>query len=140
MRLTRRSALKRVFIAGVLASLSSACTDLGSGPDVPLGRVTVSVTDENNAGVGQLLVDLLRPDRTTIWRSLTTSSNGTGEFDTANGGVIPQSYLVRLHLGNDYLLAEGETNDKPVTVVIGQIHPVTFKVVKKSVGGGPVGG
>jgi hypothetical protein len=125
-------------VAAAAVLTLGACTDFSTTPDVPLGRVTVSVTDENNAGVGQLLVELLRPDRVTIWRSLTTSANGTGEFDTANGGVIPQSYLVRLHLGSNYLLAEGETNDKPVTVVVGEVHPITFKVKKKSVGGGPV--
>lgn len=137
MRLARRSALKRAVAAGVALFALSSCTDFSTTPDVPLGRVTVTVTDENNAGVRNLLVDLLRPDRATIWRSLTTNANGTGEFDTANGGVIPQSYIVRLHHGLEYLLAEGETNDKPVTVVVGQIHPITFKVVKKSVGGGP---
>ena len=46
-------------------------------------------------------------------------------------------YVVRLHTNNEYQLAENETNDKPVTVVIGQTHPVTFKVVKRQVGGTP---
>ena len=137
MRFVRQHAVRRVVVAAAAVFTLGACTDFSTTPDVPLGRVTVSVTDENNAGVGQLLVELLRPDRVTIWRSLTTNSNGTGEFDTANGGVIPQQYLVRLHLGSNYLLAEGETNDKPVTVVVGEVHPITFKVKKKSVGGGP---
>ena len=99
MRFRRGSALKRALLAVAAVCAVSACTDLSSGPDVPVGRVTVSVTDGNNAGVGQLLVQLMRPDRVTVWRSLTTSANGTGEFDTANGGVIPQAYLVRLNLG-----------------------------------------
>ena len=136
MRLLRSLAFKVAF-AGAAALVVSACTDFSTTPDVPLGRVTVAVTDESNAGVGGLLVQLLRPDRVTIWRSVTTSSNGTGEFDTANGGVIPQSYIVRLNLGNDWLLQEGETNDKPLTVVVDQIHPVTFKVRKKVVGEEP---
>lgn len=133
----RQHAVGRAVVAAAAVIILGACTDFSTTPDVPLGRVTVAVTDENNAGVGQLLVELLRPDRVTVWRSLTTSANGTGEFDTANGGVIPQSYIVRLHLGSNYLLAEGETNDKPVTVVVGEVHPITFKVKKKSVGGGP---
>ena len=135
MRLTRRSALKQVVLAGAAVLALSACTDFSTTPDVPLGRVTVTVTDENGAGVGGLLVDLLRPDLTTVWRSVTTNANGTGEFDTANGGVIPQSYIVRLHHGLDYLIDPDDTNDKPVTVVVGQVHPITFKVVKKTVGG-----
>ena len=137
MRLTGRSSLRHVILLAATVSAFAACTDFSTTPDVPLGRVTVAVTDENNAGVGGLLVQLLRPDRVTIWRSVTTSAQGTGEFDTDNGGVIPQSYIVRLQLGNDWLLQEGETNDKPLTVVVDQIHPVTFKIKKKAVGGGP---
>ena len=134
MRLVSR----RRAVIGVAAMLAlGACTDFSTTPDVPVGRVTVSVTDQNNAPVSGLLVQLLRPDRVTIWRSLTTNNSGSGEFDPANGGVIPQSYIVRLQLGNDWLLNEGETNDKPVTVVVGETHPITFKVKPKSVGGGP---
>jgi hypothetical protein len=136
MSKVRYFALKAALAGAAMVAFSS-CTDFSSAPEVPLGRVTVAVTDENNAGVGGLLVQLLRPDRVTIWRSVTTSSNGTGEFDTANGGVIPQSYIVRLNLGNDWLLQENETNDKPLTVVVDQIHPVTFKVKRKTPGGGP---
>ena len=132
MRLVRRSGLKRVLLAGAAMTVLGACTDLSTGTDVPLGRVTVSVTDENNAPVSQMLVQLLRPDRVTIWRSLTTNANGSGEFDPDNGGVIPQAYLVRLQLGDTWLLQEGETNDKPLTVVIGETHPITFKVRKKA--------
>jgi hypothetical protein len=136
MRLVRRLALKVVAASAVVVAFSG-CTDFSTTPDVPLGRVTVTVTDENNAGVGGLLVQLLRPDRITIWRSVTTSSNGTGEFDTANGGVIPQSYVVRLNLGTEWLLQDGDTNDKPITVVVDQLHPVTFKVRKKAPGETP---
>ena len=139
MRLVRRSVLKRAALASAVIVLG-ACTDFSTTPDVPLGRVTVTVTDDNNAGVQGLLVQLMRPDRITIWRSLTTSANGTGEFDTANGGVIPQTYVVRLILGNDWLLQENDINDKPITVVVGQLHPVIFKVKKKEVPGGPPGG
>lgn len=108
------------------------CTDFSTTPD-SLGRVTVSVTDQNNAGVPNLVVDLLMADRSTIWRSLRTSSDGSGEFGKPDGGVISQTYIVRVALAGQYQLAAGETNDKPVQVVIGQIHPVTFKVVKGAI-------
>ena len=128
--------MKLLAVAGVLAGASAGCTDFSTTP-VSLGRVTVSVTDQNNAGVGLIAVDLMLPDRATIWRSLRTSADGTGEFGQADGGVKSQTYIVRLLPNTDYLLAEGETNDKPVAVVIGQTHPVTFKVVKRQVGTGP---
>ena len=135
LSITRRAAL----IAGA-AFLVGGCTDFSTTP-VSLGRVTVSVTDQNNQGVPQLVANLMLLDRTTIWRSLRTSSNGSGEFDPDNGGVIPQQYIVRLVVaGTEYSLAQAEMNDKPVTVIIGQTHPVTFKVTKNQVGGPPGGG
>jgi hypothetical protein len=128
-----------VALVAIVAAVIGGCTDFSTTP-VSLGRVTVAVTDQNNQGVPQLVTDLMLTDRSTIWRSIRTSSNGTGEFGTADGGVIPQQYIVRLTTtGTEYSLAEGETNDKPVTVIVGQIHPVTFKVKKNQVGGEPGG-
>ena len=140
MRLSGLSITRRALLIAGVATLIGACTDFSTTP-VSLGRVTVTVTDQNNQGVGQLVADLMLTDRATLWRSIRTSSSGTGEFGTADGGVIPQQYIVRLIVaGTEYSLADGETNDKPVTVIVGQIHPVTFKVRKNQVGGGPVGG
>lgn len=128
--------MKRLAIAGALVGALAGCTDFSTTP-VSLGRVTVSVTDENNAGVGLIGVDLMLTDRLTIWRSLRTSADGTGEFGKQDGGVKSQMYIVRLQTSTEYQLAASETNDKPVTVEMGQTHPVTFKVVKRQVPGPP---
>lgn len=136
MKLNGLFSMKRLAIAGALVSALAGCTDFSTTP-VSLGRVTVSVTDANNAGVGLIAVDLLLTDKLTIWRSLRTTTDGTGEFGKPDGGVKSQMYIVRLQTNNEYQLAENETNDKPVTVVIGQTHPVTFKVVKRQVDGTP---
>jgi hypothetical protein len=42
-------------------------------------------------------------------------------------------------LGGNYTLADGETIDKPATVVIGQTLTVNYKLVKKVIGGPPAG-
>lgn len=136
MRLLSSSVVSRFSMLAVLAGALSACTDFSTTP-ASLGRVTVAVTDQNNAGVPQIVVDLLMLDRTTIWRSLRTSADGTGEFGKEDGGVISQMYIVRIVPEGAYSLAGGETNDKPVTVVIGQTHPVAFKMFKQTVGGPP---
>lgn len=136
MKLNGFLSMKRLAIAGALVGALAGCTDFSTTP-VSLGRVTVTVTDQNNVGVGLMAVDLMLTDKLTIWRSLRTSADGTGEFGKPDGGVKSQMYIVRLLADTDYQLAENETNDKPVTVVIGQTHPVTFKVVKRQVGGTP---
>lgn len=136
MKLNGNFSMKRLMLAGALMGALAGCTDFSTTP-ASLGRVTVSVTDQNNTGIGLIAVDLLLTDKLTIWRSLRTSADGTGEFGKPDGGVKSQMYVVRLHTNNEYQLAENETNDKPVTVVIGQTHPVTFKVVKRQVGGTP---
>ena len=138
MKLYGFFSMKRIVIAGALIGALAGCTDFSTTP-VSLGRVTVSVTDANNAGVGLMAVDLMLTDKLTLWRSLRTSADGTGEFGKPDGGVKSQMYIVRLQTNNEYQLAENETNDKPVTVVIGQTHPVTFKVVKRQVPDTPPG-
>ena len=136
MKLISYFMMKRLAMAGALVGVLAGCTDFSTTP-ASLGRVTVSVTDANNAGVGLIGVDLLLTDKLTIWRSLRTSADGTGEFGKPDGGVKSQMYIVRLQENTDYDLADGETNDKPVTVVIGQTHPVSFKVKKKQVSPNP---
>ncbi len=128
MRFFRSNVACSIALAAFV-TVPAGCTDFSTTPE-SLGRVTVSVTDQNNAGVPNLVVDLMLQDRSTIWRSLRTSSDGTGEFGKPDGGVISQTYIVRLTPSVQYQLAAGETNDKPVQVVIGQIHPVTFKVAR----------
>ena len=130
MKLSRFRPVFQVAAVAALVGAAPGCTDFSTTPQ-SLGRVTVAVTDQDNAGVPNLIADLLLADRVTVWRSIRTSANGTGEFGQPDGGVKSQQYLVRLILaGTNYSLASGEANDKPVTVVIGQTHPVTFKVVR----------
>jgi hypothetical protein len=136
MNLPGSAAIRRIAVAAAVTSVFAGCTDFSTTP-ASLGRVMVSVTDQNNAPAPNLIVDLLLQDRTTIWRSLRTSQDGTGEFGKSDGGVISQVYIVRLTPEGQFSLAENETNDKPVTVVIGQTHNVSFKVVRGAVGPPP---
>ena len=110
------------------------CTDFSSPPE-SLGRVTVDLRDESNVGVPQIVVNLWLPGKGTLWRTLRTNSGGVGEFGTADGGIRPGSYVVSAELaGTQYRLATTETNDKPITVVIGETTNVTFSLVRSSVG------
>ena len=122
----------------VVSLAVSACTDFSSPPP-SLGHATISVVDSaTNAGVPNLAATLYLNDRTTAWASLRTSANGTGEFRPGDGGVIPQTYIVRLDLtGSGYTLAAGETNDKPLQVIIGSTRDVNFKLHKVGAGGLP---
>ncbi len=117
----------------------SACTDFSSPPP-QLGHAKVLVVDSaTNAGVGNLALTLFLNDRTTAWAALRTSADGTGEFRPGDGGVLPQTYIVRIDLvGTGYTLAVNETNDKPLQVVIGETNTVNFKLHKISLG--PPGG
>ncbi|MEP6509314.1 MAG: hypothetical protein ABJC63_13900, partial [Gemmatimonadales bacterium] len=91
-----------------------------------------------NAGVPNIVATLYLNDRSTAWAALRTGASGTGEFRPGDGGVIPQTYIVRLDLaGSGYSLAGGETNDKPLQVIIGSTTNVTFKLHKTVVGGPP---
>ena len=136
MRLMRPSMFRKISIAALIVAAGAGCTDFSTTP-ASLGRVTVTVTDQNNAPVPQIVVDLMLPDRLTVWRSIRTSTDGTGEFGKPDGGVKSQTYIVRVIPSGQYELAVGETNDKPVTVVIGQTHEVKFSLVKGGVGGPP---
>lgn len=134
MLLTRSSFLRRsVFVACALV-LTGGCTDFSSPPDA-LGRLLVSVKDDNGAGVPNVAVNLFLNDRVTQWAALSTSADGSGEFRPGDGGLIPQTYIVRIVVGGNYTLAADETVDKPVTVVIGQTLTVSYKLVKKVVSG-----
>ncbi|HEU4879763.1 MAG TPA: hypothetical protein VFT21_09930 [Gemmatimonadaceae bacterium] len=132
MLLTRASFIRRSVLVVSALVLTSGCTDFSSPPDA-LGKLLVSVKDETGAGIGNVAVDLYLNDRVTQWAGLITSADGTGEFRAKDGGLIPQTYIVRLVLTSNYALAAGETIDKPVTVVIGQTATVNYKLVKKVV-------
>ena len=109
----------------------SACTDFSSPPP-SLGHVKVLVVDSaTNVGIGSLPMTLYLNDRSTPWRALTTSADGTGEFGEKDGGVIPATYIVNLDLrGSTYSLASGQTNDRPVQAIIGTTITVNFKLHK----------
>lgn len=110
-----------------------ACTDFSSPPP-SLGRVTIRVTDAAGAGVPGIPADLLLTNNT-LWRAALTTTDGTAEFGAADGGVIPQAYIVRLLLeGKPFELAPDETNNKAITVTIGATQTVTFRLVRM---GGP---
>ena len=132
---------KLLFISGLalLASVAAvACTDFSHPPDA-LGRITVSVVDSaTNVGVGTLTATLFLEDKTTKWREIVTSGDGTGEFGTKDGGIIPGKFLVFLSLtGKGYQLAAGEENFKPARSTIGQTVNVSFKLHKGTVTGPP---
>jgi hypothetical protein len=141
-----------IVIAAMLGMIGiTACSGIGD-PAPPLGHLQVFVTDSaTGAGVGGLPMQLFVGNITTgpngsietagqEWAELRTSTDGTGEFRPGDGGVIIQPYVVRLDLtATNYTLAAGETNDKPVTVAVGQTVTVTFKLHKGPVGGGGAG-
>ena len=133
-----RSPLRHRSVILILALLAvSACTDFSSPPP-SLGRVQVKVQAADQSGISQIPVDLLLPNKTTVWRAALTTTDGSAEFAESEGGVIPQQYVVRILLaGKPYRLADDETNDKPVTVQIGATQIVTFRLVRVSGTGGP---
>ena len=56
---------------------------------------------------------------------------GRREVHRADGGVLPQTYVIRFDdINGNYKLATNETNNKPVTVVAGQEFTVTFNITK----------
>jgi hypothetical protein len=136
--ISRKFLLGSSVMALVIAAIG-ACTDFSSPPP-SLGHAKVLVVDSaTNAGVGGIIVDLYLNDRSTQWASLITSTDGSGEWRPGDGGVLPQTYVARINLaGKGYVLAAGETNDKPLQIVIGETNTVTFKLHKVAVGG--VGG
>jgi hypothetical protein len=130
MHLTRSSFLRRSTFLALAAVVIGGCTDFSSPPE-SLGRLFVNAKDETGAGVAGINFTLLLNDRTTQWARLITSANGTGEFRPDDGGVLPQTYIVRFdQLNGNYRLATNETNDKPINVVAGQDFTVTFNITK----------
>jgi hypothetical protein len=125
-----------IMIASVLMVIGiTACGNL-SAPTPPLGHLKVAVTDSaTGLGIGGLPMQLFVGSITgQEWAELRTSSDGTGEFRSGDGGVIIQPYVVHLDLSaTTYLLASQETNDKPAIVQVGQTTTVTFKLRKNSI-------
>lgn len=128
MNLFRLGLARKVVLAGVLV-FGVACNDT-TGTTYPLGNVTAVVTDDTGAPVDQVQVDLMLPDKATLWRTAITGPDGKAVFGTGEGGVLVQDYLVFFPSSVQWALAAGETNYKPVTVVENQTVTVNFKVKK----------
>ena len=133
-RFTRRGLL----LAAIAAIVYTGCTDFSSPPEV-LGHLIVTAKDESGAPVAGAKFTALLADRTTAWGVATTGATGSGEFREADGGILPQTYIVRFdRTTQGYSLPSTETDDKPITVVIGQTQTVSFTLHKGSLtpGGG----
>lgn len=124
LRLTRNFALAALVLFG-----GAACNDT-SGTNYALGDVVAVVTDANGAPVEQVQVNLMLPDKATLWRTAITGSDGKAQFGTGEGGVLVQDYLVFFPSQVQWKLADGETNYKPVKAVENQSATVQFKVQK----------
>jgi hypothetical protein len=138
MRLTGSRFTRRgVVIAAVAAIVFTGCTDFSSTPDV-LGHLIVTAKDASGAPVANINFTALLSDRVQEWAKVTTGASGSAEFREKDGGILPQTYIVRFDATNgNYTLNDGETNDKPITVVLGQTQTVTFTLKKLGPGGAP---
>lgn len=130
MNLIRSIFLRCVALLTVAALGGAGCTDFSKPPE-QLGHLIVTVRDETGKGVPGINFTALLSDRATEWAKVSTSGDGTAEFRASDGGILPQTYIVRFDaLNGSYRLAADESNDKPVVVVIGQTQTVNFKVTK----------
>ena len=140
MHLTRSSFLRRSLAIGFVVALAApGCTDFSSTPE-QLGHLIVTAKDESGAAAAGVQFSAFLADRATEWARVTTGSDGTAEFRKSDGGILPQTYVVRFNTQTQgFTLPTTETNDKPAVVVIGQTLTVNFVVKKTGVGGGPGG-
>lgn len=135
MYMNRRTILKRSAFLLFAAAVIGGCSDSTTEPDEPLGRVVVTIKDNNNNPISGILVDLFVTTNTfSPWSAATTDATGTAEFSANAGGVKPQNYIVRIITLTTYELAAGETNNKPVTVVADQTATVNFTLSKRPIG------
>jgi len=131
MRLFHSSVLRRVAVFAVVVATVGACTDTSSS--FSIGRLLVSVKDEGGIGVSGVAVDLFRTDGTT-WAGLYTSADGSGEFRAGDGGVLADTYKVRVQLSGspNLSLAPNETNDKTAVVTSGGTVTVSFRLARRT--------
>jgi hypothetical protein len=132
----RVTGLRVSAIASLMCLLAAlGCNDSTSSSG--LGRVSAQVLDAGNAGVQSVKADLYKvlEGGAILWRSGLTSSNGIAEFGVSDGGVVAGDYYIHLSFVTGYRLADGETNDKPITVNGGDNDVVTFHVVAAAPGG-----
>lgn len=129
MNFVRSRLTRNVVLAGLILFGGVACNSSSTG-NYALGNVTAVVTDANGAPVEQVQVNLMLPDKATLWRTAVTGSDGKAVFGSGEGGVLVQAYLVYFPSAVQWSLAAGETNYKPVTAVENQTVTVQFKVQK----------
>lgn len=122
-----------VFVAASLC-LALACTD--STSPGPLGKLSAKVVDANEVGVQGVSADLYKvvDGGALLWRASLTSANGVAVFGASDGGVSPGSYYIHVSFINNYQLAPGETNNRPVNVLDGDDIVVTFHAVSSGPG------
>jgi hypothetical protein len=126
--------LKRSAYLLLAAAAIGGCSSGTTTEPEEVGRVIVTIKDENNAPVSGILVDLFLPTNTiSPWAAASTNASGTAEFGASVGGVKPQAYVVRVISLTAYMLGSGETNNKPVTVVANAIQTVTFTLTKRPI-------
>jgi 5-hydroxyisourate hydrolase-like protein (transthyretin family) len=123
--------VSRLLVVAAFAAICAplACSDSTSAP--PVGKVSVHVVDANGGGVSLVAVDLYKVvgSETTLWRGAYTGSTGVAVFGETNGGIVEGDYLLHVTFVTNFHLADGETNDKPVTVHGGDDLVVTFHAV-----------
>lgn len=129
--------VSRLLIVATLAAVFAplACNDSTSA--TPVGKLSVQVVDANGTGVQLAAVDLYKAFGADfiLWRAARTSSDGIAVLGETDGGVAEGDYIVHVSFITNFVLAPGETNDKPVTVRGGDDLVVTFHAVAKGPGG-----
>ena len=141
MFLTRKSFVRRSLAFAVLAGAAGiGCTDFSNTPD-QLGHLIVTAKDETTgAAVSGIKFDAFLSDRSTIWARATTGANGSAEFREGDGGILPQTYIVKFDTTTPgYVLAPSEPTERPAIIVVSQTITVNFVVRKSGPGGNPGG-
>jgi hypothetical protein len=137
MVLSRRLFVRSFVVVAAMLTAGAGCTDFSSTPE-SLGHLIVTAKDANGAPVAGIKFTALLADRATPWAVVTTGSSGSAEFRESDGGILPQTYVVRFDATTPgYRLVAGEVADKPITVVVGQTHTISYTVEKAGPGGGP---
>lgn len=128
MRIFRRLFRASVAVAVVLGI--SACKETRH---YPLGKVAVRVLDANSKPVRGAAADLYKitPAGKVYWRASRTDSAGIAVLGAKDGGVIQGDYLIHVSFITWHKLANGETNDRSLTIKEGDDTVVTFRVVAK---------
>jgi hypothetical protein len=124
-----RSRFVHLSIVSALSVFAVGCNST-SAPRYAIGDVVVVATDETGAPADQVHVNLMLPDKATIWRTAVTGSDGKAQFGIEDGGVLVQNYLVFLPIQTQWALAADETNYKPANAVENQTVTVQLKVHK----------